>query len=339
MTDDLVQVENLVKYYPVQTGFWARFSREKKVVHAVDDVSFRIRPGETFSLVGETGSGKTTIASLIARLQTPTSGRIAFDGMDLESLSKGERKKVRRNLQFIFQDPYASLNPRKTVNDIVGLPLDQTGIAHGADRRKTVIKLIEDVGLVPGSEYVDRFPHEFSAGQRQRIGIARALAVSPKLVIADEPVSGLDISIRSQILNLLQDLKRQLELTYLFIAHDLSVVRYMSNTIAVMHLGKIVELAQCEELFHRPEHPYTEALLTAVLRPDPKSSLPEMRAGGEAPSPVNPPSGCRFHTRCPYAEMVCKIEEPPLREIRPGHLVACHLAPVVRLEHVGSANS
>jgi oligopeptide transport system ATP-binding protein len=247
-------------------------------------------------------------------------------------MSKLEVKKLRKNLQFVFQDPYASLNPRKTVNDIIGLPLEVAGIARGPEKKSIAINLLEQVGLVPGSEYVDRYPHEFSGGQRQRIGIARALAVSPKFIIADEPVSALDISVRSQILNLLQDLKKKLDLTYLVIAHDLSVVRYMSDTMAVMHLGKIVELAESEEMFKHPEHPYTEALMSAVLLPDPKASLPMVGAQGEPPSPVNPPSGCRFHTRCPYAEPICKSVEPELHEIRPAHFVSCHLAPVVRLK-------
>ncbi|HMK83535.1 MAG TPA: oligopeptide/dipeptide ABC transporter ATP-binding protein, partial [Candidatus Bathyarchaeia archaeon] len=264
-----------------------------------------------------------------------TSGRIIFDGTDLSKMSKVELKQFRRNLQFIFQDPYSSLNPRKTVYDIIGSPLEEAGIARAAERKKIVIQLLEQVGLVPGSEYAARYPHEFSGGQRQRIGIARALAVSPKFIIADEPVSALDISVRSQIMNLLQDLKKKLGLTYLFIAHDLSVVRYMSDAVAVMHLGKIVELAESEELFNHPEHPYTEALMSAVLVPDAKASLPIVRAQGEPPSPINPPTGCRFHTRCPYVEQRCKAEEPLLRMIRPGHLVACHLAPVVRLQKNG----
>ncbi|MGA2783696.1 MAG: ABC transporter ATP-binding protein [Candidatus Bathyarchaeia archaeon] len=334
MTDDLVRVENLTKHFPVESGFMARFYKSRKIVHAVDDVSFVIKSKETFSLVGETGSGKSSVAMSIARLQIPTSGRIIFDGIDINEMSKIELKQLRRNLQFIFQDPYSSLNPRKTVNDIIGLPLEEIGLARGAEKKKRVIKLLEQVGLVPGGEYAARYPHEFSGGQRQRIGIARALAVNPKFIIADEPVSALDISVRSQIMNLLQDVKKEFGLTYLFIAHDLSVVRYMSDTIAVMHLGKVVELAESEELFNHPEHPYTEALMAAVLVPSPRASLPVVRAHGEPPSPVNPPSGCRFHTRCPYVEERCKIEEPILRMIRPDHLVACHLAPVVQLKNM-----
>jgi len=335
LTDELVRVENLTKHFPVESGFLARFYQSRRVIHAVDDVSFVIRSEQTFSLVGETGSGKSSVAMSIARLHAPTSGRIIFDGTDLSKMSKVELKQFRRNLQFIFQDPYSSLNPRKTVYDIIGSPLEEAGIARAAERKKIVIQLLEQVGLVPGSEYAARYPHEFSGGQRQRIGIARALAVSPKFIIADEPVSALDISVRSQIMNLLQDLKKKLGLTYLFIAHDLSVVRYMSDAVAVMHLGKIVELAESEELFNHPEHPYTEALMSAVLVPDAKASLPIVRAQGEPPSPINPPTGCRFHTRCPYVEPRCKAEEPLLRMIRPGHLVACHLSPVVRLQKNG----
>lgn len=331
MPSDLIRVDHAVKHFPLETGFLSRFSKDKRVVHAVDDVNFTIRQGETFSLVGETGSGKTTMASLIARLEITTSGQIIFDGVNYSSVSKTNLAKLRRNLQFIFQDPYASLNPRKTVNDIIGLPLESMKIARGMEKRKSVIKLLDQVGLSPGASYVDRYPHEFSGGQRQRIGIARALAVNPKFIIADEPVSALDISVRSQILNLLQDLKKQYGLTYLLIAHDLSVVRYLSDKIAVMHLGKIVELAESEELFKHPEHPYTDALMSAILLPDPGTSFPEARARGEIPSPVNPPSGCRFHTRCPYAVDRCKTEEPQLAEIRPKHFVACHLAPIEKI--------
>jgi oligopeptide/dipeptide ABC transporter ATP-binding protein len=318
-------LEDVKKYFPVEIGFLGALFGSKEVVHAVDGVSFSIETGHTLSLVGETGSGKTTIGLMAARLLTPTSGRIIFDGRDLSSLSKEDARKIRRDIQMIFQDPYASLNPRKSIEEIVGLPLEVHGIAEGAEKRRKVIELLEDVGLSPGEQYVDRYPHEFSGGQRQRIGIARALALKPKFIVADEPVSALDVSVRSQILNLMQDLKEELHLTYLLIAHDLSVVRYMSDKLVILYLGRVMEYADSEEIFMTPLHPYTKALLAAVPIPDPDAHRLPIRLAGEMPSPIRPPSGCRFHTRCPSAMHKCATEQPQLVDTGGGHFVACHL--------------
>ena len=318
----LVRAEHVRKYFPIRKGI---LQREVARVHAVDDVSLEVRAGETLGLVGESGCGKSTLARCIARLHDLTSGTISFDGRDITGLSRRQLRPVRRELQMVFQDPYASLNPRKRVGTIISDPLR---IHHYGDRTKIskrVRELLELVGLSP--EHVNRYPHEFSGGQRQRIGVARAIALHPKLIIADEPVSALDVSIRAQVINLLDDLQDDLSLTYVFIAHDLGVVRHVSDRIAVMYLGKIVEVSPAEELYQRPVHPYTEALLSAVPVPDPDLSAQRQQIvlEGDVPSPVAPPSGCRFHPRCRYATEVCSQLEP---ELKPhgsqGHVAACH---------------
>jgi peptide/nickel transport system ATP-binding protein/oligopeptide transport system ATP-binding protein len=317
----LVEVRDLVKHFPITRG--VMLQRQVAAVHAVDGVSLAIRPGESLGLVGETGCGKSTTARLIARLLEPTSGTIAFDGRDITAAKGRELKALRREVQMIFQDPYSSLNPRKTVGSIVGEPFAIHGVAHGADAKRMVQELMEQVGLNP--EHYNRFPHEFSGGQRQRIGVARALALRPKLIIADEPVSALDVSIQAQILNLLRDLQRDFDLTVLFIAHDLSVVRHMCDRVAVMYLGKIVELADSDALFAHPRHPYTGALLSAVPVPEPAAARrPRQILGGDVPSPTEPPPACRFHTRCPKCQEVCTREEPPLEAKAGGNLAACH---------------
>jgi len=311
------------KVCPSAKGFI--FQRQVGVVKAVDGVSFTIRRGETLGLVGESGCGKTTTGRVILRLQEPTAGEVIFEGRNVFALNKEELRRMRRDMQIIFQDPYSSLNPRMTVGDIVGEPLEIHNIARGREKLRRVQELLEVVGLSP--YHVNRYPHEFSGGQRQRIGIARALALNPKLIICDEPVSALDVSIQAQILNLLEDLQKEFKLTYLFIAHDLSVVRHISDRVAVMYLGKIVELAPTEQLFENPQHPYTEALLSAVPIPDPEVKRERIILPGDVPSPVNPPPGCRFHTRCLYAEERCRLEEPPLEEVAPGHFAACWVLP------------
>jgi oligopeptide/dipeptide ABC transporter ATP-binding protein len=323
--DVLLRVENLVKYFPVQSG--QLIGRHKDFVHAVDDVSLEIRRGETLGLVGETGCGKSTLARCVARLYDVTSGRIVFDGHDISRISARRMRPFRREIQMIFQDPYGSLNPRRRVGSIIGDPFAIHHIAKGADRRRRVQHLMELVGLNP--EHFNRFPAEFSGGQRQRIGVARALAFTPKLIICDEPVSALDVSIQAQIINLLADLQSELGLTYIFIAHDLSVVRHVSNSVAVMYLGKVVEQSPVEELWKHPRHPYTDALLSAVPIPDPEHAGRRERIilVGDVPSPINPPSGCRFHPRCPKARQDC-VDNVPALEPRlgdePAHRAACH---------------
>ncbi|MEK5162655.1 oligopeptide/dipeptide ABC transporter ATP-binding protein [Paenibacillus sp. FSL R5-0527] len=315
----LLEVSGLKKYYPQNKGW---FSRKSGVVKAVDGVSFRVMPGETLGIVGESGCGKSTTGQLITRLQAPTEGRIVFQGLDLDELSEEEIRKVRRDLQFVFQDPFSSLNPRMKVFDIVAEPLQVHGLAKGRALNDEVYRLLETVGL--GPHLADRHPHEFSGGQRQRIGIARALAMKPKLIVCDEPVSALDVSIQAQILNLLKELQRQFQLTYIFIAHGLPTVKHISDRIAVMYLGRIVELAGRDELFAEPRHPYTEALLEAVPVPDPTQRRERILLSGEIPGPANPPSGCVFHPRCPYAQDLCRTQAPPLAEHDDGHFAACH---------------
>jgi len=322
--DVLLEVRHLVKHFAVGGGF---FGGPAGLVRAVDDVSFAIRRGETLGLVGESGCGKTTTGRCILQLERPTSGQVMFEGRDLSGLDLNEMRPIRRRMQVIFQDPYASLNPRMTVGQIVGEPIAVHGLIPNArGRRERVRELLHRVGLLP--QHADRYPHQLSGGQRQRVGIARALAVEPKLIVCDEPVSALDVSIQAQIINLLEDLQSQLGLTYLFIAHDLAVVRHISDRVAVMYLGKIVEVADRVELYERPLHPYTQALLAAVPIPDPQVEATRVRTvlGGEVPSPLNPPSGCVFHPRCPIAIERCRGDIPPLREITPGHWAACVLA-------------
>ncbi|MBL5768589.1 MULTISPECIES: ABC transporter ATP-binding protein [Heyndrickxia] len=315
----LVEVKNLKKHFPVNKGF---FSKKSSVVKAVDGLSFTIEKGETLGLVGESGCGKSTTGRMIMRLIDPTDGQVFFNGEDITLMSEDKLRSFRKDFQMIFQDPYASLNPRMKVGDIIEEPL----IVHGVEkeqRKQRVESLLEIVGLTP--YHADRFPHQFSGGQRQRIGIARALAVNPQLIVADEPVSALDVSIQSQILNLLKDLQQQFELTYLFISHDLSVVEHISDRVGVMYLGRLVELADKELLFKDPLHPYTRALLSAVPIPDPKAKRERIMLTGDLPSPSNPPTGCTFHTRCPFATEKCKMEVPEWKEIGEKHYVSCHL--------------
>ena len=316
----LLRVENLKKYFPVRRGV---FSRVTGYVRAVDDISFEVRERETLSLVGESGSGKTTTGRTILRLMEPTEGKVCFDDIDVLALQGKELRALRRRMQIIFQDPYGSLNPRMTVGAMIGEPLAIHKLVPKKRRRDRVVEILELVGLE--AEHIYRYPHEFSGGQRQRIGIARALAVQPELIVADEPVASLDVSIQAQILNLLEDLQQKLGLTYLLIAHDLSVVRHISNEVAVMYLGKIVERAHVDELFANPLHPYTVALLSAVPIPDPTAKSEHVPLKGDIPSPINPPSGCRFHTRCPKVMPRCSEIEPVFAEKDGTHFVACHL--------------
>jgi len=317
----LVELQHVKKYFPIRKGV---LQREVARVHAVDDVSFAVNEGETLGLVGESGCGKSTLGRTIVRLLEPTDGEIVFRGTHIESFGARRLRPLRREMQMVFQDPYASLNPRKRVGSIVGDPLKIHGLGNKRERKAHVEELLEAVGLSP--EHYNRFPHEFSGGQRQRIGIARALALRPKLIVADEPVSALDVSIQSQMLNLLEDLQDEFRLSYIFIAHDLGVVRHVSDRIAVMYLGKLVELSPAEELYQRPIMPYTEALLSAVPIPDPDLAAGRERIvlEGDVPSPIDPPSGCRFHPRCRYATQVCSDVEPPLVDYGNGHLAACH---------------
>jgi oligopeptide transport system ATP-binding protein len=317
MSDKLLEVIDLKQYFPVRSGLF-----KTNFVKAVDGVSFHINKGETFGLVGESGCGKTTVGRAILRLYEPTAGKIIYDGADI---THGNILPYRRKMQIVFQDPYASLDPRMTVGDIVGEPIDIHNLAqNNVQRREMIVSLLEKVGL--NSEHAARFPHEFSGGQRQRIGIARALAVNPEFIVCDEPISALDVSIQAQIINMFEELQETLGLTYLFIAHDLSVVRHISNRIGVMYLGKIVEMTDFEELYLHPLHPYTKSLLSAIPIPDPKLSKESCRIilEGDVPSPLNPPSGCRFRTRCRYATEICSIDEPELSEVHSGHFVACH---------------
>ncbi len=315
MAEKLIEIQQLEKRFTVG-------KQELTAIHALDLVIYR---GETLGLVGESGCGKSTVGRTLLRLYEPTAGRIHFNGIDLLSLSGQELKKMRRRMQIVFQDPYASLNPRMTVQDIIGEPLDIHGLFKGAKRHNRIAELLHLVGL--NSNHMSRFPHEFSGGQRQRIGIARALAVEPEFIICDEPISALDVSIQAQVVNLLKKLQKQMNLTYLFIAHDLSMVKYISDRVAVMYLGQLMELASCDELYRNPLHPYTQALLSAIPIPDPEVEKKRSRIvlKGEVPNPLNPPTGCPFSSRCPLATDLCKSQAPKWREVKKDHFAACHL--------------
>ena len=320
----LLQVKNLKQYFPIKGGF---FGATVNHVKAVDDISFSVNEGETVSIVGESGCGKSTTGRSILRLEHPTAGEVRFQDRNMVSLTRSELRRTRKDLQIIFQDPYASINPRQTVADVLMEALEIQNVVPKAQRRERALELLETVGL--GAYQIDRYPHEFSGGQRQRIGIARALAVNPKLIICDEAVSALDVSIQAQILNLLKQLQRDFHLTYVFISHDLGVVRHISDRIIVMYLGKIVEIADKKSLFEQPQHPYTQALLSSIPTFDPKVKTERIPLRGEVPSPIDPPQGCRFHTRCPYAQERCRQEEPqliPMTDLKAGHEAACHYA-------------
>ena len=318
---DLVQVKNLVKYYPVRGGV---LRRVVAWVKAVDDISFTIKEGETLGLVGESGCGKTTAGHTLLRLIPPTSGSVVFDGVDVFQLKGKALKEMRRKMQVVFQDPYASLDPRLPIGESVAEGLKIHNIGTPRERVEMVMEMLRKVGLE--DYHANRYPHEFSGGQRQRIGIARALTLQPRFIVLDEPVSALDVSIQAQVLNLLKDLQQEFGLTYLFVAHNLAVVEHISDRVAVMYLGKIAEMAPRDDLFRKPLHPYTQALMSAIPIPDPTVKRKRVILKGDVPSPLNPPSGCRFHPRCPVARENCAVDEPGLRELRPGHQVACHCA-------------
>lgn len=320
MNSTLLQVKNLKKYFPIKSGVLARISG---YCYAVDDISFNLKAGETIGLVGESGCGKSTTARVILRLIEPTAGEVIFDSKKVFDLNRKQLQQLRREVQIIFQDPYSSLNPRMTIEGIVGEALSFHKVARGSAKRERIVNLLERVGL--RSEHLKRYPHEFSGGQRQRIGIARALALNPKLIIGDEPVSALDVSIQAQVLNLLLELQAEFNLSYLIIAHDLRVVEHIADRVAVMYLGKIVEMASSIDLYRQPLHPYTEALLSAIPIPDPKMKKQRILLPGDIPSPINPPSGCRFHTRCKYRMEICEKIEPEYKRQQVDHWVACHL--------------
>lgn len=327
---EVLRVVGLKKYFPVRRGLLQSVAGH---VRAVDGVSFDIQAGETLCLVGESGCGKSTVGKTILRLQEPTAGQIWLGGTEVTTLSEEQMRAHRRQVQMVFQDPYSSLNPRMRVGQIIAEPLENFDIAHGAEKDRQVLALLDKVGL--RQDAVARFPFEFSGGQRQRLGIARALALNPRLIVADEPVSALDVSVQAQVLNLLMDLQEEFGLSYLFVSHDLAVVEHIGHRIAVMYLGRIVELAPRERIFSQPQHPYTEALMAAAPIAAPKARNARLVIEGDVPSPINPPPGCHFHTRCPYAEARCRVEAPPLQEIAPGHVVACHLRQPAPLAQVG----
>ncbi|OQP04511.1 dipeptide/oligopeptide/nickel ABC transporter ATP-binding protein [Geobacillus sp. 46C-IIa] len=320
MSEPLLEVKGLKKYFPITGGI---FGKQIGTVKAVDDVTFTVYRGETLGIVGESGCGKSTTGRMLLRLIEPTDGSIMFEGKEMKDLSKAELRRLRRDMQMIFQDPFASLNPRHTVEKILEEPLIVHGIGSKEERKQRVREMLEVVGL--GSYHAKRYPHQFSGGQRQRIGIARALMTHPKLIIADEPVSALDVSIQAQVLNLLEDLQKQFSLTYIFIAHDLGVVRHISDRVGVMYLGRMVELAESESLYEAPKHPYTKALLSSVPIPDPDHKTERQLLSGDLPSPANPPQGCAFHTRCSACMNICRERRPELKEVANGHYVACHL--------------
>jgi oligopeptide/dipeptide ABC transporter ATP-binding protein len=323
---DVLRVENLKKLFPVRRGVLQRVAGH---VRAVDGVSFSIAAGETLCLVGESGCGKSTVGKTILRLQEPTAGQIWLGDTEVTRLDEEQMRVHRRQVQMVFQDPYSSLNPRMRAGEIIAEPLENFGIAEGEEKDRQVLALLEKVGL--RKDAAQRFPFEFSGGQRQRLGIARALALNPRLIVADEPVSALDVSVQAQVLNLLMDLQEEFGLSYLFVSHDLAVVEHIGHRIAVMYLGRIVELAPRDQIFAQPQHPYTEALMAAAPIADPRARSARLVIEGDVPSPMNPPPGCHFHTRCPYAEARCKVEDPPLQEIAPGHVVACHLRTPAKL--------
>lgn len=320
MSEKIIVIKNLKKYFPVQSGVLQRTTDN---IHAVDGVDFYIEEGETLGLVGESGCGKTTLGKTLLRLYEPTAGEVFFKDTDILSVDKNDLRQLRRSMQIIFQDPFASLDPRMTVHDIIGEPFAIHKHAKGKEKEEKIRDLIRKVGLDP-EIHTYRYPHEFSGGQRQRIGIARALAVEPEFIVCDEAVSALDVSVRAQILNLLNDLQKEFNLTYLFITHDLSVVRNICDRVAVMYLGKIVELADCDKLYENPKHPYTEALLSGIPIPDPNMKRERIILIGDVPTPINPPSGCRFHPRCAIAEKICSREDPELRDYGNKHFLACH---------------
>ncbi len=321
MEEYILEVENLKKYFPIKAGI---FQKTVNNVKAVDGLTFKVKKGETLGIVGESGCGKSTTGRVILQLLEKTEGNVKFQGKEITDLKKEELRKLRKDMQIIFQDPYASLNPRMKIGTIIGDVMEIHKIATGTEKIKKVKELLTRVGLQP--EYINRYPHEFSGGQRQRVGIARALAANPKIILCDEAVSALDVSVQAQVLNLLEELQEEMGLTYLFIAHDLSVVRHISDRIAVMYLGEIVELAEKESLFESPKHPYTKALLSAIPVADPTIKKKRILLEGDIPSPINPPEGCKFSTRCPYAKELCFKKEPETREIKKGHFIACHYA-------------
>ncbi|MCW5824700.1 MAG: dipeptide ABC transporter ATP-binding protein [Cyanobacteria bacterium TGS_CYA1] len=322
MSMNLVKITNLKKHFPVKSGF---FNRETGSIKALDGIDLEVKEGETLGLVGESGCGKSTLGRVLLKLLPLSSGKVEFMGRDLSNLSEAQMKELRKDIQIVFQNPYASLDPRMTIREILTEPFQVHGIASGIELEKKVEELISLVGL--SVSMLDRYPHEFSGGQRQRVGIARALALRPKLIVADEPVSALDVSVQAQILNLLLNLKKEFNLTYVFIAHNLDVVRYISDRVAVMYLGRVVEIGDCQAVYNKPLHPYSKALISAAPVPDPEFAHEDrIILAGDLPSPANPPAGCRFNTRCPMVQDRCRVDDPALREIEPGHFSACHFA-------------
>lgn len=326
MPIELLRIEKLEKHFKVEKGFLVNIgSNKRKIVRAIDGVTLSLWKGETLGVAGETGSGKTTLAKTVVGLIPPTAGKIYFDGIDMNALPRKELVKLRKRMSMIFQDPYSSLNPRHTVETIITLPLKVHSIGSSGGRKKIVLELLQKVGLIPPQVFLDKFPHELSGGQKQRVGIARALASKPEFIVADEPVSALDVSVRSAVLNLMKDLKDEFGLTYLFIAHDLAVLRHVCDSLVIMYLGKIMEMGNSEDIFNSPKHPYTQALLASVPIPDPTVERKTIRLKGEIPNPIDAPPGCKFHPRCPYCMSICAIEQPVPVEVENRQLVSCHL--------------